>query len=78
MISQSDYIGRAVAALRRVSDDLEKSDTRRLFRPLGLPVDVDLNKVSAFLFRSLAAGILAKQRHTSRTQRKGSQRGRGA
>jgi hypothetical protein len=72
-ISRSDqYVVAGLAALRRVSSALRTSDTRRYFRPLGLPYDIDLNEIGAKLFDILAAEIErrdAQRTRGSRTKR---------
>lgn len=43
--------------LLRVSDNIEKSDTRIFFVPRGVPVRINMNRVRALLLRGLAAEI---------------------
>lgn len=61
----------AASMLRRVSVDVENDDTRRFFIPVGLPVKIDLNRVTAVLLRGLARGIELKAARVKRGVRVG-------
>ena len=66
---------RGAAILRRVSDEIEQSDTRRFFKPHGLPLELDVNKAIGLAFRELARGMDGKRRKKRAKSGKGSQRG---
>jgi len=60
ILASDRVVSRAVSLLRRASDDIEKSETRRFFIPRGVPFEIDLNVLGAALLRGLARGIERK------------------
>lgn len=69
-IRDSDLRGLVARYVRRVSDAVESSGTRRYFIPAGTRIEIDLNVLGARLLRLLADEVHKQRPRVSREKRR--------